>query len=191
MTRFEEPPVQAERKPPATLRQLAALCLAVASLCAAPAQAVENGDAAPRFSAPLLGGEGTLSLSEYRGKVVFLDFWASWCPPCVTSLPLLDELRKEFPATDFQVVAVNLDKDTGKAQRFLSKRGIGYPSASDPDGRIPEQFGLETMPTSFLIDREGVVRLVHKGFRKSDIDGLRQEIRALVSPTPASPERSR
>ena len=169
-----------ERNRTATHRQTLWLTLAIAGLLALPAQALDTGDAAPRFTAPLLSGDGTLDLSTYRGKVVFLDFWASWCPPCVTSLPMLDELRKEFPATDFQVLAINLDKDTGRAKRFLAKRGIGYPSASDPEGRIPEQFGLETMPTSYLIDRKGVVRLVHEGFRKGDIDTLRGEIRSLV-----------
>lgn len=169
------------RRHGAANRQVAALAAALACLFVAPAQALDTGEPAPRFAAPLLDGGGTLDLTEYRGKVVFLDFWASWCPPCVTSLPLLDDLRKEFPATDFQVLAINLDKDTARAKRFLAKRGIGYPSASDPDGRIPEQFGLETMPTSYLIDRKGVVRLVHEGFRKSDIDTLRKEIRALVT----------
>jgi peroxiredoxin len=155
------------------------LCLFLI-LMAPAASALEAGDAAPAFSAPELGGKQTVSLSAYRGKVVYLDFWASWCPPCLVSLPKLEELRQEFPDADFQVVAVNLDRETGKALRFLAKRPIGYPSASDPAGRIPEQFQVGTMPTSFLIDRSGVIRYVHEGFREADVAELRTRIADLV-----------
>ena len=154
-----------------------ALCLVLAT---APAAALDPGDRAPSFQAPLLTGPGSLSLQKYRGKVVYLDFWASWCGPCLVSLPLLEELRREFPAADFQIVAVNVDQDLARARGFLAKRPVGYPSATDPAGRIPELFGLETMPTSFLIDRSGVIRHVHRGFRKGDVGDLRERIRALV-----------
>ena len=158
-----------------------ALALGAAALLAAGAAgALSEGARAPDFSAPLLSGPGSLSLSAHRGKVVYLDFWASWCPPCLVSLPVLDELRREFPPEHFAVVAVNVDREPNKALAFLSKHPIGYASASDPDGRIPETFGIETMPTSFLIDRNGVVRHVHRGFRRGDEDLLRQRIRALL-----------
>jgi thiol-disulfide isomerase/thioredoxin len=156
--------------------------LVVLSLSLAPAWAVavEEGELAPAFSGAALGGGKNLSLSAYRGKVVYLDFWASWCAPCLKSLPLLDELRKEFPGDDFQVLAVNVDSDPEKARRFLEKRPVGYPSVTDPKGRIPETFGIETMPTSFLIDRDGVIRHVHNGFRRGDIESIRSRIRELV-----------
>ncbi|MDJ0850203.1 MAG: TlpA disulfide reductase family protein [Myxococcota bacterium] len=148
---------------------------------AVPAAAVEEGQKAPSFSAPPLEGDGPISLDRYKGKVVYLDFWASWCGPCLVSLPLLDELRREFPPDRFQVVAVNVDRDVARARRFLKKRPVGYPSATDPEGRIPEKFGIETMPTSFLIDAKGVVRHVHAGFRKGDIDDIRKRIKALMA----------
>jgi thiol-disulfide isomerase/thioredoxin len=160
---------------------VAAHALFVALLLpAGVALAVEAGEAAPGFSAKRLGAGADIDLAHYRGKVVYLDFWASWCPPYLLSLPALEKLRGEFPATDFEVLAVNLDRDPSRAMRFLAERTIGYPSATDPEGRIPEEFGLETMPTAYLIDREGIVRHVHKGFRKGDIDDLRGEIRTLV-----------
>lgn len=160
---------------------LAALVLAALVLGApAGAGAVEAGDAAPDFSIPRLGAGKPLQLSAYRGKVVYLDFWASWCAPCLVSLPMLDDLRKEFPSDQFQVLAVNLDTEPAKAQSFLAKRPVGYPSASDPQGRVPQSFGLSTMPTSYLIDRKGVVRYVHAGFRKDDIDEIRAKVRELV-----------
>jgi len=150
------------------------------ALVTAPAGAVSEGDHAPDFSAPMLDGDGMLELSNYRGKVVYLDFWASWCAPCLKAIPEIEKIRNEMPASEFQIVAVNLDQKQKKALRFLKKHPIGYPSARDPEGRIPVQFGLETMPTSYLIDTEGVIRYVHPGFKKGDGDKLRREIRALL-----------
>jgi peroxiredoxin len=144
------------------------------------AAALQSGDAAPSFSAPSLQG-GTLSLESLRGQVVFLDFWASWCAPCASSLPVLDALRGEFGPDGFRVLAVNVDRDPRKAEAFLRKRPVGYPSVSDPQGELPVRFGVETMPTSFLIDRDGVIRYVHRGFRKGDAEVLRARIRELMA----------
>jgi peroxiredoxin len=142
--------------------------------------ALEAGDRAPAFAAPALDGKGTVELSKYRGKVVYLDFWASWCAPCLLAIPEIEELRSEFPSQEFQIIAVNLDQKKKKALRFLSKNPVGYPSASDPKGRLPDQFGVDTMPTSYLIDRNGVIRYVHRGFQRGDGTKLREEIRALL-----------
>jgi len=168
------------RAPRAVAGAVAGLAAAALLVAAAPAAAVESGEPAPLFNAPALEGGGTVSLSEHRGKVVYVDFWASWCPPCRTAMPVLEGLRREFPADAFQVVAVNLDRDRDDALEALEKTPVGYPSASDPDGRLPEQFGVGTMPTGYLIDRSGVVRYVHEGFRRGDGDRLREEIRALL-----------
>lgn len=173
-----------DRQAGGTSRAAALLFGTVLLFFAAPAPALESGDEAPQFTAPLLAGGGSLSLASFRGKIVYLDFWASWCGPCLEALPALDALRQEFPGADFQVLAVNVDRDPQAAQRFLRKRAVGYPSAADPEGRIPERFEIETMPTSFLIDRDGVIRHVHRGFRRGDVDGLRQRIRQLVETRP-------
>jgi thiol-disulfide isomerase/thioredoxin len=161
--------------------RIAVFALAAGLLAASDAGAIDVGQKAPEFTAPALDGAKKLSLGAYRGKVVYLDFWASWCPPCLTSLPLLEELRKQFPNDQFQILAVNVDQDPAKARAFLERTRVGYPSATDPKGRIPESFGIETMPTSFLIDRHGVVRHVHQGFRKGDVAGLRERIAKLVA----------
>jgi len=163
-----------------TQRLTAALLAAALILVSGASRAADEGEQAPAFSARSLNGDGSITLSSYRGKVVYLDFWASWCAPCQAALPALEELRKEFPADQFQVIAVNVDTDPEKALRLLAKHKIGYPSAADPDGRLPETFGLKTMPTSYLIDRQGVVRMVHPGFRSSDVEGLRARIKTLV-----------
>jgi len=143
-------------------------------------RALEVGDKAPAFAAESLDGSRKLSLRAYRGKIVYLDFWASWCPPCLQSLPLLEDLRKEFGAADVQFLAVNLDRDLDEARAFLRQHAIGYPSATDPEGRLPESYQVKKMPTSFVIDRDGVIRYVHPGFRPSDIDEIRAQIRRLV-----------
>ncbi|MBW2271818.1 MAG: TlpA family protein disulfide reductase [Deltaproteobacteria bacterium] len=159
---------------------LAAVLLGALLLAVPPAAAIGEGKPAPTFALPSLSGDETLSLSDFRGKVVYLDFWASWCAPCVSAMPFLEELRTEFPSSRFQVLAINLDKDPRKGEKFMRKYGVKYPSASDPKGRLPQSFGLQTMPTSYLIDGNGVVRYVHKGFRGGDVQAIRDEIAKLV-----------
>ena len=156
--------------------------LAMLAICLAPigALALEEGDRAPAFSAPSLTSDGNVGLTDHRGKIVYLDFWASWCAPCLKAIPEIEEMRAEFPADQFQIIAVNLDQKKKKALRFLEKNPIGYPSAADPKGRLPGQFGVDTMPTSYLIDRDGVIRYVHRGFSRGDGSKLREEIRALL-----------
>ncbi|HXK25354.1 MAG TPA: TlpA disulfide reductase family protein [Myxococcota bacterium] len=165
----------------------------VLALTPARAFAVDPGQPVPSFSARSLDGDTTLALSAYRGKVVYLDFWASWCGPCQTAMPMIEQLSKEFPADQFQVIAVNLDEKPEKAKQFLEAHKISYPTVSDPQGNLPKSFGLKTMPTSYLIDRAGVVRYVHPGFRASDIDELRKKIREVLNQgsLPASPEAKR
>jgi thiol-disulfide isomerase/thioredoxin len=175
-------------------RITARLCAltAIAALGApGSAAAVDEGQPAPQFALASLSGDGKVSIAQHRGKVVYVDFWASWCAPCLKAVPALEKLRKEFPASDFQVIAINLDRDLDRAQKFLADHPVGYPSASDPDGKLPEAFGLETMPTSYLIDRNGVVRYVHRGFRAGDEQKIRDHIRALLGPerAVASPEK--
>jgi thiol-disulfide isomerase/thioredoxin len=173
-----------------------AMRLCAIAACAAfcvphAASAVEAGQPAPQFSVASLSGDGTLSIAQHRGKVIYVDFWASWCVPCLKAVPALEKLRQEFPASDFQVIAINLDQDPERGRKFLADHPIGYPSASDPAGKLPEAFGLQTMPTSYLIDRAGVVRYVHRGFRAGDDVQIREKIRELLGPerAVASPER--
>ncbi len=167
---------------PRRRRGLAPACAALLAvlLLAAPSFAVGPGDPAPNFAIPLLEGDQKLKLADYRGKVVWLDFWASWCPPCLKSLPDLEALRKEMPEKHFQIVAINVDKDPKKALKFLAKNPVGYPSGSDPKGMLPEKFELKTMPTSYLIDRNGRIAKVHEGYKKGDIDKIRAEINQLM-----------
>jgi thiol-disulfide isomerase/thioredoxin len=159
-----------------------ALLLLSLSLATASASfALEEGDRAPDFQARSVSGEAEVVLHEMRGKVVLVDFWASWCAPCNAAMPQLEKLSKEFPADQFVVLGVNVDKKLEDARRALERRPVTYANASDPTGMLPKRFGLETMPTTYLIDQNGVVRLVHRGFRNGDMDEIRAQIEKLLA----------
>jgi peroxiredoxin len=138
------------------------------------------GERAPGFSLPKVDG-GKASLAEQKGKVVLVDFWASWCGPCQKSMPQFDALSKEFPADKFAVVGVNVDSDLGAAKKALSKRPVSYTIASDPAGKLPERYGVKNMPTAYLLDGDGGIRYVHRGFREGDVDKLREKIKKLIA----------
>ena len=146
---------------------------------AASLHAAEEGEVAPGFSLPdLRNPSQSLSLDDYRGQVVYLDFWASWCGPCRRSFPVLEEVYKEFAEQGFTVVAVNVDEETELALEFLERYPVSYPLLLDPEGNTPALYGIKGMPTAYLIDRAGVVRHVHEGFRKSDAEVVRRLVEA-------------
>jgi thiol-disulfide isomerase/thioredoxin len=157
------------------------LVLLVPMLWATCILAVEKGDAAPAFVLPALESSASISLSDYKGKVVYLDFWASWCGPCRFSLPLLGELRDELKEQGFEVVAVDVDEDPEDGRRFLQKYPVSYPVASDPTGLYASDYELIGMPSSFLIDRQGVVRDVHQGFKKEDMIKIKEQVLLLLA----------
>lgn len=121
-----------------------------------------------------------LDLAQFRGRVVYLDFWASWCAPCRESFPWMNRLRGELGHDGLVVIAVNVDHERADAERFLREHPVKFRIVYDPDGLLPEKFGVLGMPTSFLIDRNGHVQSRHEGFLLRDRDALRQQIRALV-----------
>ena len=158
------------------------IVLAVALLATARAGfAVGPGAIAPDFHLPPFSGTQPLSLSNYRGKVVLVDFWASWCSPCRQSLPLYTGLQADFPVADFAILAVGLDEDVADARAFLREHPVKYVALQDPKGDVAQAFGLKGMPSSYLIDRQGIVRYAHAGFEPTDIDALKREIAELVA----------
>lgn len=142
--------------------------------------ATSAGDTAPQFTLPQLTKKGQLSLSQYRGKVVYVDFWASWCGPCRKSLPLLNEMRNELKGQPFEVLAINLDEEIKDARGFLKQFPVSYPTLHDSEGTIAESYELKGMPTSYLIDQKGNIHAVHTGFKPSDMSKIRQEVSALL-----------
>jgi thiol-disulfide isomerase/thioredoxin len=152
----------------------------ILALSASDVFAVSAGDKAPDFNIPLLEAKGMISLKHYRGKVVYVDFWASWCSPCRKSLPALNSVHTEFRKKGFEVIAINLDEERDDAMAFLKKFPVAYPTAIDTSSKVPEAYGLVGMPTAYLVDRKGIVQLVHEGFKKSDIEPLRKKIQTLL-----------
>ena len=144
------------------------------------ARAVEIGARAPAFELPALGSDAHVSLDQLKGKVIFVDFWASWCGPCRQSLPQYEKLRTELAQEEFAILAINLDEEAADATAFLKQHPVNYTILRDPAGEVPKAFGLVGMPTSYLIDRDGIVRATHTGFTPEDIDKLRGEIHGLL-----------
>ena len=126
-------------------------------LLAWPVFALETDDQAPDFSLPRLLGGATLTLADLRGKVVYLDFWASWCGPCRKSLPLYEEIKSGFPASRFQIIAVNLDENREDALHFLKSHPVSYVILYDPEGTTASQLQIRVMPSSFLLDKNGAI----------------------------------
>ncbi len=143
--------------------------------------AISVGDTVPSFKARTIDGSKTVALEDYRGKVVLVDFWASWCPPCLKSLPKYNQLRREIGTADFEIVAINVDENTDEARKFLQKHPVSYPVAKDPKGILPGVFGVKAMPTSYLIDKNGVVKYVHAAFKDGDIEKIKHEIEKLIA----------
>jgi len=121
-----------------------------------------------------------LDLGNYQGKVVYLDFWASWCKPCQESFPWMNQLLTRYPADAFTVITVNLDAETDSMHQFLGKVKADFDIFHDPSGRIAEEFKIEGMPTSYLIDASGKVVKKHIGFYTRDIEKYEREIEELL-----------
>jgi cytochrome c biogenesis protein CcmG, thiol:disulfide interchange protein DsbE len=135
-----------------------------------PAYAVQPNQPAPPFEA----------LAQQHGKVVLVDFWASWCGPCRQAIPHYQALRQEFAAKGFEVIGVDVDQNLLDGAAALKSLQPGYPQAADPQGRIAAQYDLPGMPTAYLLDRRGTVRRVQVGFDQNDIEPLRQAVAQLV-----------
>ena len=133
---------------------------------------------APPLVLPTSNGE--LDLGKLRGRVVYLDFWASWCGPCRKSFPWMSDMQARYGGQGLSVVAVNLDQDRALADRFLAAYKPGFTVAYDQQGVSAEKYEVKGMPSSYLIDRAGRIHTRHVGFREQEKARLEDEIRTLV-----------
>jgi thiol-disulfide isomerase/thioredoxin len=137
-----------------------------------------HSQTAPTFNLP---GENTnIELKKYRGKVVMLDFWASWCEPCRQSFSWMNKMQARYGKDGFKIVAVNLDESQKDAQHFLKKYPAEFDIAYDPKGKTADAYKLSVMPSSFLINKKGQVIYKHRGFTGADKKILESKIRKLV-----------
>jgi cytochrome c biogenesis protein CcmG/thiol:disulfide interchange protein DsbE len=118
---------------------------------------------APALELPSLGGGGRAALADYRGQVVVLNFWASWCKPCRDESPLLQRWHRRIKARGGTVLGVDILDVTGRAQEFIDEYGLTYPMLKDKDGEGLEQFGVVAYPETFVIDRQGRIAAVRRG----------------------------
>jgi len=145
------------------LSRLSPILVAVAVVAAAQCLAAAVRPPAP--DVVLQGPVGPpVRLSDYKGKVLLVDFWASWCVPCKTSFPALDAIYHEYQPKGLEVLAVNLDEQRRNADAFLEQHPHRMTVLFDPKGVAPEAFGVKGMPTSFLIDKAGAIRFTHTGY---------------------------
>lgn len=145
------------------------------------AQAVEVGDTAPLFTLPdIHADKPAISLESLRGKTVYVDFWASWCAPCLRSMPLINELYDKYSDRDFEVIAINVDDPIEDGLDFLLDTPLDYLIAADTDNIVLNEFGVTGMPTSFLIDKHGTIRMIHMGFRANDIEIIEAAVLELL-----------
>jgi thiol-disulfide isomerase/thioredoxin len=142
----------------------------------APAQ-----ESAILFSGEDLDSGKQISLVDYRGKVVLVDFWASWCPPCLASLPAYEQMRQEIGTAEFEIIAINVDEDTEDGLEFLRNHAVSYPVIADPEGDIGIPYRIRSLPRTFLLDREGRIVSSHKSFKSGDEISLKQEITELLA----------
>ena len=140
--------------------------------------------AAPVFT--VAADSGQLNLEDYKGKIVLLDFWASWCAPCRQSFKWLNQMQERYSSDGLVVLAVNVDENKGLAQQFLKSNPANFLIGYDPAGKIAETYRLKGMPSSYLIDRDGKLRIAHTGFREKDKSPMQAQIQALLG-EPAAP----
>ena len=168
------------RFPPSMFRMLRALIASTLLFAAMPTCAVKTGEPAPSFALSTAPGE-VIDLARLRGRVVYVDFWASWCGPCRRSFPWMNALHARYANQGLTIVGINVDKRRADAERFLRDVPATFAVVYDPQGVAPAAFDVKGMPTSYVVDRNGVVAAVEEGFHDDRRDAIEARIRALLA----------
>lgn len=150
-----------------------AATLAVSSLVGASASL------APTFALPSRGGD-TVTLEKLKGQVVMINFWASWCGPCRTEMPLLDQMYKRYSSLGFTLLGVNVESDTKDAEKLLQQVPVSFPVLFDKENKVSKLYEVNAMPSTVFIDRKGNVRYLHRGYKNGDEGEYLNQIRALL-----------
>ncbi len=122
-----------------------------------------------------------IDISAYKGKVVYVDFWASWCSPCVQSFPFMNDLHDKYQKDGLVVLAINLDTEPKAAAAFLEQHPAKFEIMYDPEAKLAKAYELKAMPTSYIYDRQGQLLGSHLGFKKRDVAELENQIRAVLA----------
>jgi len=158
-------------------RLLLGAALAMGANVAVPA--VAPATAAPDFTLRSMNGPN-LRLQEQRGQVVLVNFWATWCGPCRQEIPHLNKLYEKYHASGFVLLGVNIDEDPRVAADVAAKLGVKFPVLLDTDKKVSRLYDMSAMPATVVIDRDGRVRYIHRGYRDGYEQSYEQQIRGLL-----------
>src|SRR5580693_2934342 len=157
--------------------RLAAIAAALA--IALPALAGSAAGPAPPFSLASRSG-GDVSLAQYKGQVVMLNFWASWCGPCRQEMPLLESIYKKYNRMGFTLIGVNVEPDSNAANQWLKQTPVSFPVLYDKDSKVSRMYDVSGMPSTVIIDRKGNLRFLHHGYKPGDESEYLNSIRTLI-----------
>jgi peroxiredoxin len=153
--------------------------IAASLVVALPALATPADTSAPGFT--LASSRGTeVSLAQYRGQVVMINFWASWCGPCRQEFPLLESIYRKYGRMGFTLLGVNVEPDSQAANDWLKQTPVSFPILYDKDSKVSKLYDVAGMPSTVLIDRSGKLRMLHRGYRPGDENEYLDSIRALI-----------
>lgn len=155
------------------------LVLSVLLAFAALSTASINKTLAPDFTLKSHTGEN-IKLSELRGQVVMINFWASWCGPCRQEMPLLDALYARYEPLGFTLLGVNVEEDPGKAKSMIDDLSLGFPILFDSENSVSKQYEVIAMPSTVIVDRDGKIRYIHHGYKPGDENKYQDIIRAVI-----------
>ena len=153
---------------------MAAAALTVPALAADP-----TGAPAPQFTLTARSG-ANVSLAQYKGQVVMLNFWASWCGPCRQEMPLLESIYKQYHRMGFTLIGVNVEPDSNAANQWLKETPVSFPILYDKESKVSQMYDVAGMPSTVIIDRAGKVRVLHRGYKPGDENGYLDSVRTLV-----------
>jgi peroxiredoxin len=153
--------------------------LAAALAIALPALAGPEGGSAPAFTLAARGGHD-VTLAQYHGQVVMINFWASWCGPCRQEMPLLESIYKKYNKLGFTLLGVTVEPDSKAADDWLRDTPVSFPILYDKDSKVSKLYDVAGMPSTVIIDRSGKLRKIHRGYKPGDENEYLDSIRALV-----------
>ena len=162
-----------------TIRQAVRAAAIFSLLATGAAYADINAGPAPDFTLKSENGSN-LRLSEFRGEVVMINFWASWCAPCRQEMPLLDELYTQYQPMGFTILGVNVEEDSTKAKQLLKNIPVNFPVLYDNASDVSKLYNVVAMPSTVLVDRDGNIRYLHQGYKPGYEESYQQQVRELI-----------
>jgi peroxiredoxin len=150
-----------------------------AVLFVAAASAADSSGPAPAFTLTDLAGQQE-ALSQFKGQVVMVNFWATWCGPCQQEMPILDQMYKKYKPAGFTLIGVNVDKEAPPVKALLDRKPVSFPVLLDPANQVSKAYNVNEMPSTVIVDRKGQIRYIHRGYHPGDENEYQDRIRQLI-----------